>query len=60
MDYDFIRQANGQKVGGGVAAIQSWASEFMQAPGRSNWISGSSLDAQLYYQAKARLAEMTT
>jgi uncharacterized protein (TIGR04551 family) len=51
VDYDFIRQANGQKVGGGVAAIWSRASEFMQAPGHRSDL-GIELDAQLYYQAK--------
>ncbi len=51
VDYDFIRQATGQKVGGGVAAIWSRASEFMQAPGHKRDL-GIELDAQLYYQAK--------
>ncbi len=51
VDYDFIRSPDGQKVGGGAAAIWSRASEFMQAPGHKRDL-GVELDAQLYYQAK--------
>ena len=33
VDYDFIRNPNGQKFGGGAALIWSRASEFVQTPG---------------------------
>jgi uncharacterized protein (TIGR04551 family) len=51
VDYDFLRHADGQKLGGGAAVIWSRASEFMQAPGHKRDL-GVELDAQLYYQAK--------
>ncbi len=51
VDYDFIRQANGQKLGGGLAVVWSRASEFMQAPGHKSDL-GVELDLQLTYQAK--------
>jgi uncharacterized protein (TIGR04551 family) len=51
VDYDFLRNANGQKFGGGAAVIWSRASEFVQAPGHKRDL-GVELDAQLYYQAK--------
>ena len=33
VDYDFLRDPNGQKFGGGAAVIWSRASEFIQTPG---------------------------
>jgi uncharacterized protein (TIGR04551 family) len=51
VDYDFIRNTNGQKFGGGAALIWSRASEFYQAPGHQPDL-GIELDLQLYYQAK--------
>jgi uncharacterized protein (TIGR04551 family) len=51
VDYDFLRQSNGQKFGGGAAIIWSRASEFVQAPGHKRDL-GVELDLQLYYQAK--------
>jgi uncharacterized protein (TIGR04551 family) len=51
VDYDFIRQANGQKLGGGLAVVWSRASEFVQAPGHDRDL-GVELDLQLTYQAK--------
>jgi uncharacterized protein (TIGR04551 family) len=51
VDYDFIRQANGQKLGGGVAVIWSRASQFEQDPGHARDL-GLELDARIYYQAK--------
>ena len=51
VDYDFIRNQNGQKFGGGAALIWSRASEFFQAPGHQPDL-GVELDLQLYYQAK--------
>ena len=51
VDYDFLRNPNGQKFGGGAAVIWSRASEFEQAPGHKRDL-GVELDVQLYYQAK--------
>ncbi len=51
VDYDFIRDDDGQKVGGGAAAIWSRASEFVQTPGHASDL-GVELNAQIYYQAK--------
>lgn len=49
--YDFLRDPNGQKIGGGVAAIWSRASEFIQSPGHANDL-GVELNGQLYFQSK--------
>jgi len=49
--YDFLRDASGQKLGGGVTAIWSRASEFMQAPGHARDL-GVELNAQVYFQSK--------
>lgn len=51
VDYDFIRNLNGQKFGGGAAVIWSRASEFVQTPGHHRDL-GLELDVTLYYQAK--------
>ncbi len=51
VEYDFVRNPNGQKFGGGAAIIWSRASEFVQAPGNKRDL-GVELDVQLYYQAK--------
>jgi uncharacterized protein (TIGR04551 family) len=51
VDYDFIRQPNGQKFGGGAAVIWSRASRFEQDPGHARDL-GLELDARIYYQAK--------
>jgi uncharacterized protein (TIGR04551 family) len=51
VDYDFFRQPNGQKFGGGAAIIWSRATEFMQTPGHRRDL-GVELDLQVYYQAK--------
>ncbi len=51
VDYDFLRDPNGQRLGGGIAAIWSRASEFMQAPGHKRDL-GIELNGRLYYQAK--------
>jgi uncharacterized protein (TIGR04551 family) len=50
VDYDFIRQSNGQKFGGGGAVIWSRASDFEQTPGHKRDL-GVELDLQLYYNA---------
>ena len=49
--YDFLRDPNGQKLGGGVAAIWSRASQFMQAPGQAHDL-GIELNANVYFQSK--------
>jgi uncharacterized protein (TIGR04551 family) len=51
VDYDFVRHADGERLGGGAAVIWSRASEFVQAPGHASDL-GVELDAQLYYQSK--------
>ncbi|MDF2695184.1 MAG: hypothetical protein K0S65_3567, partial [Labilithrix sp.] len=51
VEYDFVRNPNGQKFGGGAAIIWSRASEFIQTPGNKRDL-GVELDLQLYYQAK--------
>jgi uncharacterized protein (TIGR04551 family) len=51
VDYDFIRHADGEKLGGGAAVIWSRASNFVQAPGHASDL-GVELNAQLYYQSK--------
>ncbi len=51
VDYDFLRHADGQKLGGGAAIIWSRTSEFMQSPGHKRDL-GVELDLQIYYQAK--------
>ncbi len=51
VDYDFLKNSNGQKFGGGAALIWSRASEPIQSPGNKPDL-GVELDLQLYYQAK--------
>jgi uncharacterized protein (TIGR04551 family) len=51
VDYDFVKNANGQRLGGGGAIIWSRASEFTQTPGHKRDL-GVELNLQLYYQAK--------
>jgi uncharacterized protein (TIGR04551 family) len=51
IDYDFSRDPNGQRIGGGLSVIWSRASSFMQTPGHANDL-GIELDARLYYQSK--------
>jgi uncharacterized protein (TIGR04551 family) len=49
--YDFLRDPNGQKIGGGIAAIWSRGSEFMQTPGHDRDL-GVEVNGQLYFQSK--------
>jgi uncharacterized protein (TIGR04551 family) len=49
--YDFLRDPNGQKIGGGLSAIWSRASEFMQTPGHARDL-GIEVNGQLYFQSK--------
>jgi uncharacterized protein (TIGR04551 family) len=49
--YDFMRKANGQRLGGNLAGIWTRASEFVQAPGHSRDL-GIEVDASIYFQSK--------
>jgi uncharacterized protein (TIGR04551 family) len=51
VDYDFTRDKNGQRLGGGAALIWSRASEFIQTSGHARDL-GVELNFQLYYQSK--------
>lgn len=51
VDYDFARDKNGQRLGGGAAVVWSRASEFVQTPGHARDL-GLELNAQLYFQSK--------
>jgi uncharacterized protein (TIGR04551 family) len=51
VDYDFSRSQDGQKFGGGAAAIWTRTSSFIQSPGHKNDL-GIELDFSLYYQSK--------
>jgi uncharacterized protein (TIGR04551 family) len=49
--YDFLRRANGQRLGGNVAGIWTRASEFTQAPGHERDL-GIELNGSVYFQSK--------
>jgi uncharacterized protein (TIGR04551 family) len=51
VDYDFVRHADGEKLGGGAAVIWSRASEFVQTPNHESDL-GIEIDGQIYYQSK--------
>jgi uncharacterized protein (TIGR04551 family) len=51
VDYDFSRNPNGQRLGGGAAIVWSRASEFIQTPGHKRDL-GVELDLTVYYQSK--------
>jgi uncharacterized protein (TIGR04551 family) len=51
VDYDFIRQSNGQKFGAGAAIIWSRATQVEQSPGHARDL-GIEADFRVYYQAK--------
>jgi uncharacterized protein (TIGR04551 family) len=51
LSYDFMREATGQRLGGGIAAIWSRASQFIQSPGHERDL-GIEFDASLYFQSK--------
>jgi uncharacterized protein (TIGR04551 family) len=51
VSYDFVRHADGERLGGGAAVIWSRASEFVQTPGHARDL-GVELNAELYYQSK--------
>jgi len=49
--YDFMRKANGQRLGGNLAGIWTRASEYIQAPGHARDL-GIEVDASIYFQSK--------
>ncbi|MFC1641385.1 TIGR04551 family protein [Myxococcota bacterium] len=51
VDYDFMRSSAGQRLGGGVAAIWSRASQFVQTPGHRRDL-GLELNGKLFFQSK--------
>ena len=51
VEYDFTRNAEGQKLGGGAAIIWTRASEFVQTPGHKRDL-GIELNLGVYYQSK--------
>jgi uncharacterized protein (TIGR04551 family) len=51
VSYDFLRDPDGQKLGGGASVIWSRASEFVQSPGHAHDL-GVELNLKLYFQAK--------
>lgn len=51
LDYDFTRDPNGQRLGGGVNIVWTRASEPVQTPGHSTDL-GLELGGSLYYQSK--------
>jgi uncharacterized protein (TIGR04551 family) len=51
VEYDFVRNQSGQRAGGGVQAIWTRASEFVQTPGHDADL-GLELNGTLYFQAK--------
>jgi uncharacterized protein (TIGR04551 family) len=51
VDYDFARDKNGQRLGGGAAVIWTRAAEFVQTPGHARDL-GLELNFQLYFQSK--------
>jgi uncharacterized protein (TIGR04551 family) len=51
VEYDFVREPNGQRFGGGFAGIWTRASQFVQTPGHARDL-GIELDFSLYFQSK--------
>lgn len=51
VSYDFLRDPDGQKIGGGASVIWSRASEFVQTPGHAHDL-GVEINLKLYFQAK--------
>ncbi|MFO0546879.1 MAG: TIGR04551 family protein [Polyangiaceae bacterium] len=51
VEYDFTRDLNGQRIGGGATLIWSRASQPVQAPGNASDL-GLELNFKLYYQAR--------
>jgi uncharacterized protein (TIGR04551 family) len=51
LDYDFTRDPNGQRIGGGINVTWTRASEFVQTPGHASDL-GLELGGSLYFQSK--------
>jgi uncharacterized protein (TIGR04551 family) len=51
LEYDFSRQPNGQRLGGGVNVTWTRASQFVQTPGHAEDL-GLELGGSLYFQSK--------
>ncbi len=51
VEYDFIRDPDGQRAGGGVKAVWTRATQFVQTPGHARDL-GIELNGTLYFQAK--------
>jgi uncharacterized protein (TIGR04551 family) len=51
VEYDFARDKNGQKLGGGAAVIWSRASDFIQTPGHARDL-GVELNGKVYFQSR--------
>ncbi len=51
LDYDFTREPNGQRLGGGINVVWTRASEFVQTPGHADDL-GLELGGSLYFQSK--------
>ncbi len=51
LDYDFTRDPNGQRLGGGISIVWTRASEFVQTPGHSEDL-GLELGGSLFFQSK--------
>ncbi len=51
VQYDFMRTPDGQRLGGGFAAIWTRASSFLQTPGHKRDL-GIELNGKVYFQAK--------
>jgi uncharacterized protein (TIGR04551 family) len=51
LEYDFLRDTDGQRAGGGFRAVWTRASQFVQAPGHTRDL-GIELNGTLYFQAK--------
>ncbi len=51
VEYDFVRNPNGQRFGGGFAAIWTRASQFVQTPGHKRDL-GVELNLSLFFQSK--------
>ncbi len=51
VDYDIVRNANGQRFGIGGAAIWTRASQFLQTPGHKRDL-GLEFNAQVYFQSR--------
>ncbi len=51
LDYDFTRDPNGQRLGGGINVVWTRASQFVQTPGHADDL-GLELGGSLYFQSK--------